>query len=57
MLTENMVTSKKYNTSIVRVLVNVMEFILSKHIFSKLHYTWCHLIWQVQASSLCVDKM
>jgi len=57
MLTENMVTSKKYNTSIVRVLVNVMEFILSKHIFSKLHYKWFHLIWQVNASSLCVDKM
>jgi len=38
MLTENMVTPKECNTSIDRVLVNVMEFILSKHIFRKLHY-------------------
>ena len=57
MLTENTVTSKEYNTSIDRVLVNVMEFILSKHTFIKLHYKWLHLIWQVKASSLRVDNM
>ena len=57
MLTENTVTTKEYNTSIGRVLVNVLEVIISKYTFSKLHYKWSQSMWQVKASSLRVDKM